>query len=199
MAKVNIKKHALMRYLQRTNNEIIINDSTFVNWSKEKENQFKIKEAEKKLIDIFENHDFKYSNKLSIDKNKVDYIVSEENKCVLVTSGQDIITYYPLVYSESFDDKTNLDLFKNLKRMFNKTNKKIISLETKNKNKIEINNEKIDTINLQINSLEEKIKFLKEKRSSLEFENKSLSTELESLRKELETLVVKMVKPIVAI
>lgn len=191
--------HAIMRLLQRKNQQTIINDRTFDTWKKTNEDSTEqIKEAQEELKRIVETSDYTIKGNYDKKKEWCDYKINLAESSVVVIEESKIITIYDISFSESYSEKLNRTMAEALLKEIIEKDLLAQAIEEKNKKQER-------EINQEIDELEKEIKMLKEKTSILEKEkeNKRQTIEIEKkksliLKTELEDLKRKICKPLYA-
>ena len=113
--KINISKHALMRFASKVHNKQIISDKSFEEWKKLNEDN--LEELEKDLRNEYQQS--KYISTSSYDNfEKVDFFINKEAMMTFLVNNDEMITCYPIDFELDHDGNVSIlnVLLENLER-----------------------------------------------------------------------------------
>ncbi len=185
---INATSHAVMRYLQRTRPELLINDYTWDKWKKE--NRETITEAEKELINIaiYSEHIIKANLN---NHGEADYYINSSKMLTLIVKASNIATCYPVTFSlDSIGDK---ELYKVLMGNVRRLESQLESMEEDYEKLENESNFEIKDITNEIDILNKKIEILRDSKklidNKLNLEKAKISEQKAKIRTTKEKIV----------
>ncbi|WP_339001538.1 hypothetical protein KST09_11720 [Fusobacterium animalis] len=189
MGKINITKHALMRYASRVYKYQIINDRTFDIWKKQ--NEDKIEGLETDLKVEFQGSEYICTAAYDSHK-KAEFYINKDKMMTYVIVGNNMVTCYPIDYElDTEGNRAILDvLLNNLKRArIDEDN-----FEDKYfKERDDLKQER-ELVQAEIELLNSKIKKLQEKKAGIENRQLEIIGEQQELRNIIKVAEEKIVR-----
>lgn len=185
--KVNVTRHAIMRYAARVYSGQIITERTFDTWKSN--NEDKVEEIEKLIKEEFLNSD--YITTASYDKHrKAEFYVNEEKMMTYIVADNNVVTCYKIDFE--LDERGNKEIymgFKNaLKRALEEEETWELTSGAKialSKNEIKIKNSEIEELEAKLNRLRAEKKLLEAEQEKLIATSREIKTKIYSIREKL--------------
>ena len=185
--KVNVTRHAIMRYAARVYSRQIITERTFDIWKSN--NEDKVEEIEKLIKEEFLNSD--YITTASYDKHrKAEFYVNEEKMMTYIVADNNVVTCYKIDFE--LDERGNKEIymgFKNaLKRALEEEETWELTCGAKialSKNEIKIKNSEIEELEAKLNRLRAEKKLLEAEQEKVIATSREIKTKIYSIREKL--------------
>jgi hypothetical protein len=193
MTKLNPKQHALMRYLSRIHNEIIITDNAFRDW-REKYPE-RVERANRQLIELSGNCELIIIGKYNKDNQEREYRISTEEQLILVCDKDNLLTVYPIEFGDGISKETNLIIFDALHKNYLELIQQKEIFREQNNNTVEDSNEQIDRIENSIKLKKSEIQELEILKTEHENRKKEIKLKEEQLELKIKDVARKIVNP----
>ena len=187
--KINISKHALMRFASKVHNKQIISDKSFEEWKKL--NEDKLEELEKDLRNEYQQS--KYISTSSYDNlEKVDFFINKEAMMTFLVNENEIITCYPIDFE--LDHDGNVSILNVLLENLERAKEAEANFEEEHFYIKENLNRELEVVLAEMDLLNSKLKTLNEKKAVIEAKKAKLIaeySELKTLKKVAEEKIIK--------
>ena len=187
--KINISKHALMRFASKVHNKQIISDKSFEEWKKL--NEDKLEELEKDLRNEYQQS--KYISTSSYDNfEKVDFFINKEAMMTFLVNNDEMITCYPIDFE--LDHDGNVSILNVLLENLERAKEAEANFEEDHFYIKENLNRELEVVLAEMDLLNSKLKTLNEKKAIIEAKKTELiakHSELKTLKKVAEEKIIK--------
>ena len=187
--KINISKHALMRFTSKVHNKQIISDKSFEEWKKL--NEDKLEELEKDLRNEYQQS--KYISTSSYDDlEKVDFFINKEAMMTFLVNNDEMITYYPIDFE--LDHDGNVSILNVLLENLERAKEAEANFDEEHFYIKENLNRELEVVLAEMDLLNSKLKTLNEKKAVIEAKKAELIAEhleLKTLKKVAEEKIIK--------
>ena len=187
--KININKHALMRFASKVHKNQITNVKTFDEWKKS--NEDKLEDLEKDLRNEYQQS--KYISTSSYDNlEKVDFFINKEAMMTFLVNENEMITCYPIDFE--LDHDGNVSILNVLLENLERAKEAEANFEEDHFYIKENLNRELEVVLVEMDSLNSKLKTLNEKKAVIEAKKAELiaeHSELKTLKKVAEEKIIK--------
>ena len=187
--KINISKHALMRFASKAHKNQITNEKTFEEWKKS--NEDKLEDLEKDLRNEYQQS--KYISTSSYDNlEKVDFFINKEAMMTFLVNENEIITCYPIDFE--LDHDGNVSILNVLLENLERAKEAEANFEEEHFYIKENLNRELEVVLAEMDLLNSKLKTLNEKKAIIEAKKAELiaeHSELKTLKKVAEEKIIK--------
>ena len=187
--KINISKHALMRFASKVHKNQITNEKTFEEWKKS--NEDKLEDLEKDLRNEYQQS--KYISTSSYDNlEKVDFFINKETMMTFLVNKNEMITCYPIDFE--LDHDGNVSILNVLLENLERAKEAEANFEEEHFYIKENLNRELEVVLAEMDLLNSKLKTLNEKKAIIEAKKAELiaeHSELKTLKKVAEEKIIK--------
>ena len=187
--KINITKHALMRFTSKVHKNQVTNDKAFEEWKNL--NKDKLEKLEKTLKNEYQDSEYISTSSYN-NHEKVDFFINKEAMMTFLVNEDEMITCYPIDFELDKDGNVSIlnVLLENLKRVKeaeeNFEEDHFYIKENLNR-ELEVVLAEMDLLNAKLKTLNEKKAVIEAKKAELLAEH----SELKTLRKVAEQKIIK--------
>lgn len=191
MVGLNITKHAIVRYFNRIEKTYAVTDNNYENFRKEHE--IEVKDAEKKIKELYIHKDTIYITKGSYNSHKkAIYYLNKQERIIFVITDNTVITIYKVDFGlDEIGNTQILDvLLENLNRAYSEEEKFVLKQEEELK-KLRFDEELINRELEEARSFEKKILAMKQE---VEAKRKVIQNVQEELKNKIEKIKTRIIK-----